>query len=168
MVVVLSLLAAGSAVALPFNDDMVLNEMKTGRIMRPLPDGAVPFGSAEELVQSREEALQLVNPIKGDPRSAQNGERLFKVHCLPCHGDISAVPYVPGTVSKYLPGPNLSLDMYAERTSGGVEGRSDGSIYGTIHFGSVTTLMPAVGWKLSPVEHWDIINYIRKVQAATK
>ena len=26
-------------------------------------------------------------------------------------------------------------------------------------------VMPAVGWKLSPNEHWDVINYIRHVQS---
>lgn len=46
------------------------------------------------------------------------------------------------------------MDMYKART--------DGSIYATIHFG--IRLMPGHGWKLSPTEHWDIVNYVRSAQ----
>ena len=161
-------LAVQNSRALPFNDDMVMNNMKTGRLMRQQPADSVAVGAAESRVTTREEALKLTNPIKGDENSALNGRRLFMVNCSPCHGDIGATPYKPGKVA-LLPGPNLTLDAYREspRSAASGGGRSDGSIYGTIHFGSIATLMPAVGWKLSPTEHWDIINYIRKVQNAS-
>lgn len=149
-----------SAQALPFNDDMVNSPVTTGAIMRPLPDGTASDNISSYKLENREEALKLTNPIKGDKLSTLNGRRLFQVNCTPCHGDIEAKPYVPGPVAKFLPGPDLTAPMYHDKA----DGRSDGNIYATIHFGSLSTLMPRVGWKLSPTEHWDIINYVRSVQ----
>lgn len=161
---VLILGCVNRAAALPFNDDMVNSPVLTGKIMRPAPDGSISVGSLGSHLASREEALKLSNPIKGDKTSTLNGKRLFQVNCTPCHGDIESNPYVPGPVAKFLPGPNLSAAMYHDKA----EGRTDGSIFGTIHFGSISGLMPAVGWKLSRTEHWDVVNYIRSVQAKVK
>ncbi|MCB0331689.1 MAG: cytochrome c, partial [Bdellovibrionales bacterium] len=41
--------------------------------------------------------------------------------------------------------------------------KSDGHIFSYIHFGGVA-IMPRYGYKLSPREHWDIVNYIRWMQ----
>lgn len=153
------LVAAGwalSAHALPFNDDMVNVQKRTGVMMRPKAPGTVAIGMSGYHVASREEAEALTNPLKGDARSTANGKRLFAVNCLPCHGDISKKPYVPGAVgAKALQTPpDLTSDMYKTRT--------EGSIYATIHFG--IRLMPGHGWKLSPTEHWDLVNYVRSQQ----
>jgi mono/diheme cytochrome c family protein len=146
----------GGAHALPFNDDMVNVQKRTGVMMRPKAPGTVAIGMSGYHVGTREEAEALTNPLKGNARSTTNGKRLFAVNCLPCHGDISKKPYAPGAVgakSLQTP-PDLTSDMYKTRT--------DGSIYATIHFG--IRLMPGHGWKLSPTEHWDIVNYVRSQQ----
>ncbi len=151
-----SVLSVGTAHALPFNDDMVDVQKRTGTIMRQKPPGAVAVGMSEYYVPSREEAEKMTNPLKGDPTSTANGKRLFAINCLPCHGDISKKPYAPGAVgakSLQTP-PDLTADMYKTRT--------DGSIFATIHYG--IRLMPGHGWKLSPTEHWDIVNYVRSSQ----
>lgn len=149
----------GTAGALPFNDDMVDNQLRTGSIVRNKPAESIPVGFLKERVVSKEEANALTNPLKGEPASAANGERLFQINCFPCHGDIARAPYVPGPVARFVPGPDLSVAAYHDVAGG----RTDGQIYGVISFGSV--LMPAVGYKLTANEQWDIINYIRKVQA---
>lgn len=151
-----ALLAVGEAVALPFNDDMVDVQKRTGTIMRQKAPGTVAIGMSDYHVASREEAEKMTNPLKGDVVSTANGKRLFAVNCLPCHGDISKKPYAPGNVGKksLQTPPDLTLDTYKTR--------SDGNIYATIHFG--IRLMPGHGWKLSPTEHWDIVNYIRSQQ----
>lgn len=151
-----SVLTVGTAYALPFNDDMVDVQKRTGTIMRQKAPGAVAVGMSEYYVPSREEAEKMTNPLKGDATSTANGKRLFAVNCLPCHGDISKKPYAPGAVgAKALQTPpDLTLDMYKTRT--------DGSIFATIHYG--IRLMPGHGWKLSPTEHWDIVNYVRSSQ----
>lgn len=144
------------AVALPFNDDMVNVQKRTGVMMRPKVPGTVAVGMSQYHVASREAAEALSNPLKGDPMSIASGKRLFAVNCLPCHGDISKKPYEPGAVGKksLQTPPDLTSDMYKTRT--------DGSIYATIHFG--IRLMPGHGWKLSPTEHWDLVNYVRSQQ----
>jgi mono/diheme cytochrome c family protein len=151
-----AVVAAGSAHALPFNDDMVDVQMRTGTIMRQKAPGAVAIGMSDYYVASPADAEKLTNPLKGDAVSTANGKRLFAVNCLPCHGDISKKPYAPGAVgAKALQTPpDLTADMYKTRT--------DGSIFSTIHFG--IRLMPGHGWKLSPTEHWDIVNYVRSQQ----
>ena len=151
-----SLVAVSEAMALPFNDDMVNVQKRTGTIMRQKAPGTVAVGMSEYYVASREDAEKMTNPVKGDATSIANGKRLFAVNCLPCHGDISKKPYAPGAVGKKTlqTPPDLTLDTYKTRT--------DGSIYATIHFG--IRLMPGHGWKLSPTEHWDVVNYIRNQQ----
>lgn len=147
--------------ALPFNDDMVDVQKRTGSVMRGKVPGTVAVGSVAGPA-TKEEAKKLVNPMKGDPLSIKNGKRLFQINCESCHGDIAKVPYAPGAVSinskGYIPGIPLGdkgymSGMYAE----------DGIIYATIQFGGLA-IMPPLGWKLSPSEHWDIVNYVRQVQ----
>jgi mono/diheme cytochrome c family protein len=125
--------------------------------MRQKAPGTVPVGMSAYYIAKKPDAENLVNPLKGDPMSVANGHRLFMVNCSPCHGDISKKPYVPGYVAAKLPliPPDPTSDAY--------KGRSDGFFYGTIHFGGAV-LMPPLGWKLSPTEHWDIVNYIRDEQ----
>lgn len=151
-----------SASALPFNDDMVDNQKRTGSVMRPKVPGTVALGASTVHLEKKEDAFNLQNPLKGDAVSAANGERLFAVNCFPCHGNIAANPHQPGpaaVASKIIPSVDLSAAAYAEK--------QDGYIYGTIDFGGLV-MMPPLGWKLSETEHWDIINYIRKVQADKK
>ena len=164
-VAVVCLTCVGSAVALPFNDDMVHSKnaegrhmyYSTGQIMRAKPEGSVSIGMSQYDVKTKEEAEKLVNPKKESASSWKYGKRLFQVNCSPCHGNIEAKGYEPGPVAqKFASPPDISAEPYRQ-------GRSDGYIYGVIHFGGMA-VMPALGWKLSPGEHWDIINYVRHVQ----
>lgn len=142
--------------ALPFNTDMYHGQPITGDVMRPKAIGSVPMGSLDRYVESKEEAAKLENPLKGDFASALAGERLYAVNCSPCHGTYSGGRQASiGAVAKFMPGPDLTAELY--------KSRSDGFFYSTIHFGGMA-LMPGYGYKLSPKEHWDIVNYIRKVQ----
>lgn len=165
LIMFLSVALPLSAFALPFNDDMVHSKnskgdhmyLSTGQVMRAKPEGAIALGSSSYRVTNKEEADKLVNPLKGDKRSALRGKNLFKVNCSPCHGDIEAATYAPGPVAmKFAAPPDITGEPY--RTQ-----RSDGYIYGAIHFGGLA-VMPALGWKLSPDEHWDVVNYVRSVQ----
>lgn len=145
--------------ALPFNDDMVDNQKRTGVIMRGAPKGSVPVGFEKPMPKDKAEASALNNPVAAEPVSIQNGDRLFRVNCFPCHGDISKQPYQPGPVSVNskgtIPGIDIGVDAYLSKP--------DGYIYATIHYGGLA-IMPALGWKLSDSEHWDIVNYVRSVE----
>jgi len=141
--------------ALPFNDDMVESQISAGQVMRPKVADTVPLGSADYLTYSKEEAALLKNIKTANPVSVLTGKRLFAINCSPCHGKISKKNYVPGAVSQFMPGPNLADDFYKQRT--------DGDILATVKYGNI--IMPAIGWKLSNNEIWDIVNYIRETQS---
>lgn len=151
-------LSSSTVHALPFNDDMVDTSITDGQITRAKPEGVISKGSLEYRIDTREDALKLSNPVKSDAKSVTRGSRLYRVHCYSCHGNLENKKWEPGPVGQpgRLPGvPNIADAFYKERT--------DGYLYGIIHFGGMA-YMPAYGWKLSPTEHWDIINYVRKMQ----
>ena len=152
---------AGSSYALPFNDDMVDNQIKIGQMMRPPPAGAIAQGVLDGdyplHIEKKEDVAGYVNPKKGNKDAIFVGKRLFQVNCSPCHGNLEKTPYEPGVAGKFIGAPDLTAQMDKDRT--------DGSNYGTIHFGGMA-LMPAYDWKLSPDEHWNIVSYLRSVQAS--
>lgn len=149
----------GAAHALPFNDDMVDVQLRAGSVMRPKAAESVPMGSLSSRVDPTE-AEDLQNPLKGDARSANNGKRIFQVNCVPCHGDIEATPWERGLAAQKFIVPGKPPDLNEDR----LKAKSDGYFYNVIHNGF--GLMMPVGFKLSPAEHWDVVNYIRKVQAS--
>lgn len=154
IIISLWMLVATSVAALPFNDDMVENQITDGQLSRSLPVGSIPMGSLDFKVKSKEDAQKLSNPVAADAYSIRRGKRLFQVNCQACHGQIAPGNHVMAPAGKFLGAPNIADPLYKDRT--------DGGIYGSIHFGNI--IMPAVGWKLSPQETWDIINYVRHQQ----
>lgn len=162
------LVVVSDVLALPFNDDMVDGQIKTGQVMRPKVKGTVPRGSLSYHVGSMEAATKLVRPNKEDSDAPVRGKLLFRTNCYPCHGDISSTPEsykkskarqkmkdIGGVVPAV---PNIGLPDYQAKG----DYRSDGYFYGVIHFG--LGRMSPIGWKLSPNETWDIVSYIREVQ----
>jgi len=155
----LMLAASSQAVALPFNDDMVITEaLRTGAIVRGKPDNTVAVGSAAFWVAKEEDTQSWTNPNAKDAYSVGRGKRLYETNCSPCHGNYKEGVRTPGAVAQksILPAPDITDKFYREK--------SDGFFYGTIHFGGAA-MMPALGWKLSPSEHWDIVSYVREIQA---
>jgi mono/diheme cytochrome c family protein len=152
------------ALALPFNTDMAGGQnLPAGSMMRSAPAGSVPIGAASRRFFSREEYNKLTNPNPGDAASIKNGQRLFAINCSPCHGKYQDGygAFSKGKVTE-LPAPELTDKMYLTDTARAA--KPDGFIYGYIHLGGA--MMPAYGWKFSPQETWDIINYVRKLQSS--
>ena len=159
-VVAFGVLLPFSVSALPFNDDMVATQMRTGSIMKPKSPNSIPVGSLNMRISSAQEAesMGLSNPKQSNPDAIANGKRLFSVNCGPCHGDISQKDWQPG-----LAGQKFELKPPPNIGTGDFKNRSDASIFSTVHLGF--GLMPRIGWKLSADERWDVISYIRSVQA---
>ena len=159
-----------AAYALPFNDDMVHDQYKTGEVMRDAPEGSVPIGAAERYVKDRPEAVLLKNPVPRSQSSVKNGERLFAVNCVPCHGRYTGLAHpqdgtsalfekpINPSVAGATAGPLLVSKSYIEDPT-----RTDGHIFSYIYFGGLA-IMPRYGYKLAPREQWDIVNYIRSIQ----
>lgn len=144
---------ASSLFALPFNDDMVDGQLKTGQIMRSKPAGSIAVGTLDQQM-TREEAEAKKNPVAKTDESIALGKRLFAANCNACHGTPSRTDYKPAVAGSFMGAPNLADPGYHDRT--------DGQMFRTVHFGNV--IMPRVGWKLSHKETWDIVNYIRSTQ----
>ena len=161
--VAVPVLLSSNVHALPFNDDMVESQISSGQVMRQKVEGTVSLGSVATHTANKAEAESLKNPMPATSVSIDNGKRLFEANCSACHGEIKPddPAYVPPIVKYGMPAPNLGASLY-HQSDNPSEGRSDGNIFGTIRHGNV--IMPALGYKLSANEIWDIVNYVRKRQ----
>jgi ABC-type amino acid transport substrate-binding protein len=90
------------------------------------------------------QALDITNPLHGNPEAIEKGYTLFHRYCTICHG----------TRGKGGKGPNL---QDAAWTWGG----SDTDVFTTIVAGRPSTLMGAFGARVQPMDIWAIIAYLR-------
>ncbi len=159
-VLVTMLLITSATQAMPFNQDMATGQnIPAGQMMRGKAVGSVAVGASSRYQGSRDEALTLKNPIASTVQSVEHGKRLYNVNCTPCHGSYENGQYLPGGVQDKVPGPDLNADY--------IKVKPDGHFFSFVHFGGMA-IMPAYGYKLSTVEHWDIVNYIRHFQQGSK
>ncbi|MEO8029443.1 MAG: c-type cytochrome [Gemmatimonadota bacterium] len=121
-------------------------------------DGTVPVGggladwSAEWATANTATADKLVNPLAGRGASA-NGDTLFHTFCSPCHGNLGAGD---GLVGRKMGAPSLLTDKARQYT--------DGYLYSIIRYGRIS--MPRYGDKVRGNMRWEIVNYVRSLQAA--
>lgn len=154
--IALGVSASNHAQALPFNTDMMSTQPSHGQIVRPKAEGAVQQGISQRYNGTKEDAVNLTNPVPSTPLSITRGARIFNSNCSPCHGKYQDGKYVIGAVSQWMPGVDLSLEA--------IRAKPDGHFFQFIHFGGLA-IMPAYASKFSIPEHWDVVNYVRSVQA---
>lgn len=121
------------------------------------PDEAVPISRPLYAVG---EAGVVQNPVRADEVSLQRGGVLFDLNCTVCHGTDGRGN---GPVTKFW-GENARLpaDLMAERASL----FADDAIYTFISQG--IGAMPPLRENLSERQRWDVINYLRSLQAQAK
>jgi mono/diheme cytochrome c family protein len=133
---------------------------------RPAPYGSVPFNTpaGESLgpLEATEAGLnefagRITNPLAAnDTLALRAGQVMFERHCAVCHNtDARGNGPIVGQ-GKFPMGPNLTLPITV--------GRSDGYIYGVIRAGR--GLMPSYGPRMSHLERWSTVNYLRQLQRA--
>jgi mono/diheme cytochrome c family protein len=98
-------------------------------------------------------ATTLTNPTPSTPASVEKGKRLYVSYCAPCHGP-KGEGDGPIAGKLMIPLPDLPANL---------KSRTDGYIYATIRNGGV--VMPPQGVRILPAERWDIVNYLRTIQA---
>jgi len=119
---------------------------------RPEPAGSVPLFARQPL-DDRDDAVALRSPFADDDASAERGRALFLDRCVGCH---NIDGHGNGPVGRsFPPAPDLALDT--------IRSKSDGYIYGTIALGG--RAMPPMGEGLDERDRWDLVHFVRRVQA---
>jgi mono/diheme cytochrome c family protein len=133
---------------------------------RPAPYGSVPFNTpaGESLgpLEATEAGLnefagRVTNPLAAnDTLALRAGEVMFQRHCAVCHNaDGKGNGPIVGQ-GKFPMAPDLTLPVTV--------GRNDGYIYGVIRAGR--GLMPSYGPRMTHLERWATVNYVRQLQRA--
>lgn len=99
-------------------------------------------------------ARKEVNPLAGSPEAVRAGLRLFRTHCVPCHGAPGVDP-TEGGASLNPPAPGLTLTR--------VQARSDGELEWIVSNGIRMTGMPAFGPSRSESEVWQLVAALRRL-----
>lgn len=144
-----------------------INDMTEQPIIKPFNENgliAPPVGSVAvdqwDPVPQRANFMtgeqDMENPIEATEESVKQGQALFEIYCISCHGrQMQNTPeYQSPVQAKGMPGVNIQTITAARR--------NDGYIYSTLSHGSA--IMQRYSFHLSPEERWHVVNYIRHLQ----
>jgi mono/diheme cytochrome c family protein len=140
---------------------------------RVMPDGVLPvdgihynvhYDQPKDLPNADEQGLppmkleamtiKMHNPLQPSPANYQHGADLFAANCSPCHGKLGRGD---GTVV------HLLAHKPADLLTGVSKNLPEGYIYGYIRNGGIW--MPAYGDAMSSNERWQVVMYLRLLQA---
>lgn len=171
----LALIAAAGLVSAACNPDDVVHHVGWFATMRhqrsikpyarplaPVP-GTVPVTGAE-LVVDLKRADRLANPRTRTSQSINRGRFLYETYCLVCHG---ATGRGDGPISATAGGPFFGVRSLVNDT---IARRSDGYLYGVLVNGAMMGrgLMPLYGDRVRGDDRWDVVNYVRTLQAEAR
>jgi len=98
------------------------------------------------------------NPVPADDVSISRGETLFSINCVMCHGE---------TGEGNGPVSSLIANKPANLTSIITQSKTDGTLFMTITNG-VEGKMPPMVENFTVRDRWDLVNYIRTLEAAAQ
>jgi mono/diheme cytochrome c family protein len=140
---------------------------------RAMPDGVLPvdgihynnhLGQPVDLPGANVQAIppmkleamtvKMHNPLESTPENLKHGHQLFLTNCSPCHGiggagDGSVVHLLAHKPANLMTGVSKNLP--------------DGYVYGYIRNGGIW--MPAYDDAMSSNERWQVVIYLRDMQA---
>lgn len=134
--------------------------MKTKKTVVTMTSASVMFflliglnSFAQEKWTAPASADKIVNPLKGDANAAVNGQKLYKVLCVICHGAKGKGDGAAG--AGLTPKPtNLTTTEFQSQT--------DGAIFWKI--GTGRPPMASYETTIPVNKRWEIINYIRTLK----
>ena len=131
---------------------------------RPPVAGTVPITGAEPDSIPVAIAERLTSPRTRTAESLNRGKWVYETYCLVCHGPTG---HGDGPISSAAGGPFFGVRSLVNDT---IARRTDGYIYAVIVSGQVMGrgLMPVYGDKVRGVDRWDLVNYVRTLQAGAK
>ncbi|SEM03150.1 quinol:cytochrome c oxidoreductase monoheme cytochrome subunit [bacterium A37T11] len=160
-----------------FNPDQPNPNFKNGLTAQVPPEHTTPVGFvrfeyANTLEGYEKAGVELKNPLIRNAQHLEQGAKLFKAFCFPCHG-----PEGKGngpitqdrtlTTSKgsrklenFPPPPSYSTGNSSR--GGAMKDLTDGKIYHTITYG--VGLMGSHASQLSPEERWKVVMYVHELQ----
>ncbi len=115
--------------------------------------GLVGVAARVLMAQQAQPPVALTNPLANTPAAVTEGQRIYAAICQECHG-------FAGAGDRGRGGPPLT------GTTGYSYGNRDADLFGSIRSGVPATDMPA-NTALSDTQIWQIISYVRSLQAAT-
>ena len=128
----------------------------------PVP-GTVPVTGSEAPV-ALATADKLVNARARTSESLVRGQWVYQTYCQVCHGDAGKGD---GPISTLAGGPFIGVRSLVTDT---VRSRSDGYLYAvTVNAPAMGRgLMPVYGDKVRGADRWDLVNYVRTLQAQAR
>ena len=138
-----------------FRDSMTNQLPAPGAVAR----GHMPFPYPGKTIGDRamNQALagqQWVNTLTPNQENLQEGQQLYEVFCLTCHGTNGQGDGHLYTSGLFPAKPMSLVESY-------VKSKPDGELYYVITMGSISGLMGPHGPQITPDERWKIINYVR-------
>lgn len=142
----------------PWSSDMYLQpSVYPQELAYDAPAGSVPVNPDPPALPHMVASERLKNPVPMTQASLERGKAVYDVFCVPCHG---VTGKGDGPVSpRFVPPPPLD--------SPAIKGRTDGYLYATVRLGSLSTLMPGYGYRMTEQQRWDVVNYVRSLQGMT-
>ncbi len=152
-----------------FADGMGARKPVVGTVPRGFePDGSgISFGNSESYYHTGKmgdiygdgmpEELKLAGNASKVNAFIRHGEALFKISCMPCHGESGNGKGVAAEVGKI---PATDLTSFVKPNY------PDGKMFDVMTHGQGN--MSALGYRLPVDDRWAIISYVRALQAARK
>jgi mono/diheme cytochrome c family protein len=127
--------------------------------------GAVPVPGREVMTMTAAEADRLRNPRARTAESLNHGQSLYETFCSVCHGPVGRGdgPISAGN-GQTPPGPFPGIPTLVDDARRRL---SDGWIYGVVVNAQDMGkgLMPRYGDKIRGQARWDLVNFVRQLQA---
>lgn len=171
------LMLAGLALAAACNPDDVVARIGWFSTMRHSPaprpyaeprppvEGTVPVTGHEVMIVSPEEANALANPRPRTAESLNRGQTVYETFCTVCHGPTGQGDGpISATNGRTPAGPFPGIPPLVDEFRRNL---SDGWIYGVVVSAQEMGkgLMPRYGDKVRGNDRWDVVNYVRQLQA---
>jgi mono/diheme cytochrome c family protein len=150
---------AGAAWCFPWSIDMF-----RGPAIQPLevsprvmPEGTLPTDTGTPPQDLEQATIKAHNPLKPTAENIAHGKELFTNTCTPCHGESG---HGDGPVAHLLHAHGFDPKNLVTGVS---KNLPDGYIYGYIRDGGIH--MPSYGDAMNSDERWDVVMYVRQLQA---
>jgi len=130
-----------------------------GRTEQPLVSGVIvrgqlPFRYGTGPEEAARAGRELVSPVDAaDPHVIERGAELYRINCLPCH-DVRGEGRGPVTLRGMLPPPSF----HAARALA----LPDGELFHVLTRGQGN--MQSAAFRLAPIERWEVVAHIRRLQ----